>query len=422
MPTGLAPFAAPTARTAAGVPMRRASVWYETVSPGAPPAARPAQDSPRASPAPGAPRPPRPPPAPRRGGPPAVAERAPEPQVGRREGVGLAEGAHRDVVRRPRADAEHGGEARDRVLEPARGVEHELSARHGAGKPADGRGPATREADRGEVRVGERLGPREEMREAVLRPVVRSTEGAYETPGERGRAAYRHLLAEHGAHRQLEGVPRPGHAQPGAAGDERRQLGAPREVVRDPYRVGVEVEEAPRALHDLAQALGARAPDAHHELQLARGRAHRDRARRISERDRPPVGAARDRLDAGRGARREEGEQPRPVERRPESEPRGDAHGHALSVHRAFDPVWQAADLVVACTRKSGRGSRPPITSARAGRKRAARPFTAPRTASLTRISPPSARSAMRAATFTSWPMRSPARERAAPAWMPMRS
>src|SRR5438046_312896 len=60
----------------------------------------------------------------RREPPRAVAERAPKPQVGRREGIGLAQRAHRDVVRRPRADAGDGGEACDRVLAPARGVGH----------------------------------------------------------------------------------------------------------------------------------------------------------------------------------------------------------------------------------------------------------------------------------------------------------
>src|SRR2546428_748983 len=141
---GFVRLAAPTARTAVGAPMRRASGWYETVSPrgivrSPAPNRRwdrgPPASTPIAARAPGRPR--------------AGAERAPEPQVGGREGVRLAEGAHRDVVRRPRADAGDGDEARDRVLEPARGVQHGLPARNGAGERTDGRGPGAREADRG---------------------------------------------------------------------------------------------------------------------------------------------------------------------------------------------------------------------------------------------------------------------------------
>ena len=152
---------------------------------------------------------------------------------------------------------------------------------------------------------------------------------------------------------------------------ERRELRAPREVAPDQPGVGVEVEEAPRALHHLEQALVAPEADTHQKMRLGRSRAHLDRAGIAADRDRPPVDARRDRLDARCRAQRDEPEQRRPVERRPEGEldgvPDALGHGHALSVHRAFDAVWQAADMVVSRTRKSARGSRPAITSARTG-------------------------------------------------------
>ena len=197
--------------------------------------------------------------------------------------------------------------------------------RHRGSERADGRGTGPRQADRREVGVGERLGPRKEVRESVLRLVERCAECAHHPPGERRRAAHRHLLAEHRPHRELEAVPRPGHPETRAARHQRRQHAAASQVVRDQRRIRVEVEETPRSLHHLEQVLGVREPDAHEKMRLARGRAHLDRAPRVADRDRPPINAVRDRLDARCGTLREEGEEPRPVERRPIRQPHHEA-------------------------------------------------------------------------------------------------
>ncbi len=77
--------------------------------------------------------------------------------------------------------------------------------------------------------------------------------------------------------------------------------------------------------------------------------------------------------------------------------------------------------LQYSSARKSG-VIRPPTTNGRRRRKRTARCSAATRIGSLTSTPPPGARSAIRAATLTSWPTRSPARDDAAPLWMPIRS
>ena len=66
------------------------------------------------------------------------------------------------------------------------------------------------------------------------------------------------LLAEHGAHRDLEAVHRAGHAQSGSGGDQRRQCRVAGQDRVDLRRVGVQVEEVAAAAdgyRDVAQVV-----------------------------------------------------------------------------------------------------------------------------------------------------------------------
>ena len=90
-------------------------------------------------------------------------------------------------------------------------------------------------------------------------------------------------------------------------------------------------------------------------------RSYRDRAAGVTHRDRPSVHAARDDLDARRGARGEECKQRQPVERRPV----GQADGHR-DVARRFAGRAPAPRVATATSGRHRRHGRKPAASAAA--------------------------------------------------------
>ena len=101
-------------------------------------------------------------------GPAAVPEGAAQHEVAGGKRIRLAAGAHRDVVRRPGADPGDLAQARDQLVELEPAVERKPAVRDGARERADRRGARAREPDRRDVRLGERGGLGEEVREARL--------------------------------------------------------------------------------------------------------------------------------------------------------------------------------------------------------------------------------------------------------------
>ena len=213
----------------------------------------------------------------------------------------------------------------------ARGLEVECAPCDGLRQRSQRGRARARQTDRARVRHGQRLGPREQVGQARARRVAeRLTEAGGKPAGQRGGAAHRDLLAEQGAHGDLERVPRPRHAQTGVLRNERAQGAIARELRLDRERIGVEVEESAGARHDLVYAVEGRQP--HRELELAGtgDRPHLERTEPRAEPDRASIRVAVDLLHAGCRARREEAEQRGPVERRPEGKPhrqRGGARG-----------------------------------------------------------------------------------------------
>src|SRR5581483_857094 len=139
--------------------------------------------------------------------------------------------------------------------------------------------------------------------------------------GERRRAADGHLLPEHGAHRELEGVPRARDAEPRSRADGRREARLAREPARDRRGRCVEVEEPADARRERRDVGAARDPERGAEPRRPALGTNAQRAGDVTDANRPPVDARFDGLDAGNRTRREEGEQPIPRERRLVGEP-----------------------------------------------------------------------------------------------------
>ncbi len=102
---------------------------------------------------------------------------------------------------------------------------------------------------------------------------------------------HRHLLAEDGAHRELEAVPAAGRAQAGPLRDQRRQQRILRQVRADRRDVGAEVEHAADAPDDGGQGAHRGEADGRVEAGLLRQVADLDRAGQAILQHGPAIGA-----------------------------------------------------------------------------------------------------------------------------------
>ena len=248
-----------------------------------------------------------------------AAHRLADAEIAREERVRPAERAHREVRRRPRADARQRHERGGRRLRIRAALELQRARGGGARQPEERFRPRARQPDRRDlaharVRDTSRLGEAAHQ-SRVARPHERA-EAFREPSRERRRARDRHLLPEHRAHRALESVERARHPQPRIAPERRLQQRVLPERARDHGRLRVEVEEPAQPHRDLHQRARERGRHAREERVTPVGAPHGDRARRASHADHAPVLALAHRLHARDGARTEELQQRVPRERR----------------------------------------------------------------------------------------------------------
>ena len=109
----------------------------------------------------------------------------------------------------------------------------------------------------------------------------------HQPAGERRGAAHRDLLAEDGAHRDLEAVPRAGHAQAGAPPQQPPERGVAAEHAGDGERIAVEVEDVAHAA-DHAGGVAEQRGRRLHEQRVAVGR-----RRDLDDADASPARATR---------------------------------------------------------------------------------------------------------------------------------
>ena len=169
------------------------------------------------------------------------------------------------------------------------GRERELSARDRGRERAQRARALAGQADLLERRVGERVGLGEESRRRRRDPRSASGTALAEALGEAAReprrAGHRDLLAEHDPHRDLERIPRAGHAHAGSAAQPARAAADRRRAAADLAGIGAEIEHRAHALGEREPVLGLGAVRAHLERAArARVRSPRRRAARPATR------------------------------------------------------------------------------------------------------------------------------------------
>ena len=154
-----------------------------------------------------------------------VGDRAAHAEVGLEEGVGVAEHAHRDIVRRPRTDPVELEQAGAEHVRVRAGVDLEVAGGDGLRPGRRACGGATAGIGNAAGSSAARLASASGVGKAC---VIGRTGSGIGSPAARTRApstvrapADGDLLADDGTHGQLEAVGRAGNAEPGRACDER---------------------------------------------------------------------------------------------------------------------------------------------------------------------------------------------------------
>lgn len=245
----------------------------------------------------------------------AAAGPLPQDQVAGQEGVGVTKRPHRDVLRGPGADPAQDLE-RARHLRYRRAAETDIASQDRTGQGANAAGAGGDHADLLDGRLGQLLGGREEAIEAVC-PFDRAAKAPGQSAGNRRRRRHRHLLAEDGAHRQLEPVPGARGPQPGMPREDGPKPGIATQVLGDHRGIRAQVKHAPHAVND--QRVRARVGEPDVEIDPRRGRrqAHGEGPGLAVDRDGPPITICCNHLHTGRGARGQEVNERIPVERGP---------------------------------------------------------------------------------------------------------
>ena len=236
------------------------------------------------------------------------------------EGVGVAEGAHRDDLDRPGAEAGQGeragrGPASQSLSTPrcerAVGECADQGGEGGAAGAGHGQGLG--------VEAGQRLGGREEVGEAALGVVDRLAVRG-DQPGRVGAGRGRgDLLAEHRPYGELRRVDGARHPAARRLVDQRREQRVGAQLVVDGDRVGVQVEHPAAAADRDGQVAQVGEGEPAGDVVGLRGEG--DDAVPVREAQGAPVRAVAPLLHAGYGGRGEVAEEVVGVERGAERQP-----------------------------------------------------------------------------------------------------
>ncbi len=164
-------------------------------------------------------------------------------------------------------------------------------------------------------RGGDRGGSGEEMREAAVGRGQWLPQDLRQARGGGARCGHGDLLPEHRTHRELGAVHGSGQAQPGSGAHQRRQQRIAGEVLGRRGGIGVEVEQAPAALHGGGQVAQVGEAQPALDMAVGRGLAPLHDAMAVRQAQCAPVAIPDDLLHAGHGARSEEAQQPPPLQR-----------------------------------------------------------------------------------------------------------
>ena len=252
--------------------------------------------------------------------------RFPQPDVADREGIRVAEGAHRNHLEGPGTDPRQGGQDGPRLGPVGPGAEVQRAGGEGGGERDQGGAAGGGHAQAGGIEPGDGGGRREQVTKAALWVLEGLTGEVDEASGERLGSAGAALLADHDPQGELGTVDGARHAPPRARDHEGTEGFVRAEGLVDGDRVGVEVEEPAAALDGGGQVTQIGQPE--RRGHVAVGGAQRRAPGSAGEPQRPPEGPVAPLLDArdGRGAEMAEEtvRRHRQAERKPQRQPAGD--------------------------------------------------------------------------------------------------
>ena len=235
----------------------------------------------------------------------------------------MSQRAHGDVVSGPWSDPGQGHPAGDEVVQHALAVEVHTSVQYRARDGAHGVGARAGQADAGEVGFGQRFRRGEKMMQPGCETFrQRFAELLRQSCRERTSGRHADLLADDGAHGDLEAVPAAGQTQARTFFQQRPQARIVRQRGGDGMRIRIQVEHAPQAVDDVQQ------PCRRHAVQLelqgmlvVRPRAHPQPSRRGGRADHARIAVLVHRFHPGQGAAAQEIQHGDEVVRRPITQP-----------------------------------------------------------------------------------------------------
>src|SRR3954452_7768464 len=166
-----------------------------------------------------------------------VGDGAADSYVGGQEHVGVTEGAHGDVVRRPRTDAGEGEQRGAYFSAVPAPVECDVTVGQGSGQPGQGAATAARHGQLLRIDLGQRRGGGEEVGEPGDVGLDGGAVSGDQPAGDGAGTGDADLLADHRADRCLVAVDLPWHPQSARATDQRPDHGVAEELVVDGHRV-----------------------------------------------------------------------------------------------------------------------------------------------------------------------------------------
>ena len=174
--------------------------------------------------------------------------------------IRMAQRAHRHVMRGPFADAGQGDPARHEFVQRLLRAEIDAAVQQGLRHATDRGGARGGHADLAQVRIGQlRRRGEQAFQSRCNRRRQWFAVALHDTRRQRARGRHADLLAEHGAHRDLEAVPAAGQAQARAPAQQRLQHAAGAERGGDRLRLRIEVEHPPQPRHHRQQLRRLRA-------------------------------------------------------------------------------------------------------------------------------------------------------------------
>ena len=166
-----------------------------------------------------------------------------------RKRIGFAESAHRHVLSCPFSNPENRTQASQKGIGIHYALKTDFTLTDRSSETPNAERSCFRQANAGEIGVGKNFWCGKKMSEAVATG-ERLSKGSYQPYCKRSRPFDRDLLAENGANRELEAIPRTGQSQPWIRPDQVSQDRIRSESSSNCGPVGIQVKHLADSLND----------------------------------------------------------------------------------------------------------------------------------------------------------------------------